>query len=74
LGPPRTPLAYWAEAANKPYSVIQIEPSTVNEPHTKSVAYPNGVKIHVLFDTGSTQSLLTLRAAKQAGITRAAPE
>jgi tetratricopeptide (TPR) repeat protein len=68
-----TALAYWAEAANKPYSVIQIEPSTVNEPHTKSVAYLNGAKIHVLFDTGSAQSLLTLRAAKQAGITPSSP-
>jgi len=65
----RTALAYWAEAAQKPYSVIDIESATAAEPHTKSVAYLNGVKIRVLFDTGAVQSILTLGAAKHAGIT-----
>ena len=65
----RTSLAYWAGAAQKPYSVIDIEPADVRQPHTKSVAYLNGVKIHVIFDTGASQSLLTLGAAKRAGIT-----
>lgn len=32
------------------------------------VAYLNGVKIRVLFDTGSDHSLLTLRAAARAGV------
>jgi tetratricopeptide (TPR) repeat protein len=64
----RTSLAYWASAAQKPYSVIDIEPADVRLPHTKSVAYLNGVKIRVMFDTGAEQSLLTLGAAKRAGI------
>jgi len=65
----RTSLAYWADAAGKPYSVIDIESATTGQPHTKSVAYLNGVKIRVIFDTGAAQSLLTLGAAKHAGIT-----
>ena len=68
-----TSLAYWADAAGKPYSVIDIEPATAEQPHTKSVAYLNGVKIHVLFDTGAPQSILTLGAAKHAGITPGSP-
>jgi len=69
----RTSLAYWADAAGKPYSVIDIEPATAQQPHTKSVAYLNGVKIHVMFDTGAEQSMLTLGAAKHAGITPGSP-
>ena len=63
------PLAYWAGAAQKPYSVLEIEAGTVIEPHTRSVAYLNGHKIRVLFDTGAGSSVLTLDAAKRAGIT-----
>jgi len=66
-----TPLAYWAAAAHKPYSVIDIEFATPQQPHTKSVAYLNGTRIHVMFDTGVKTSLLTLEAAKRAGITPA---
>ena len=67
----RTSLAYWADAARKPYSVIDIEPASggLGHLHTSSVAYLNGVKIRVIFDTGAAQSLLRLGAAKQAGIT-----
>jgi tetratricopeptide (TPR) repeat protein/predicted aspartyl protease len=68
-----TNLAYWAEAADKPYSAIDIEPASPGQPHTRSVAYLNGVKIRVVFDTGAAQSLLTLGAAKQAGIAPASP-
>jgi tetratricopeptide (TPR) repeat protein len=64
-------LAYWATAAGKPYSVIDIQFATAQEPHTKAVAYVNGTKIRVMFDTGAGQSLLTLAAAKHAGITPA---
>jgi tetratricopeptide (TPR) repeat protein len=64
-----TPLAYWASAAKMPYSAIDIEFATPQQPHTKSVAYLNGTKIHVMFDTGAGPSLLTLDAAKRAGIT-----
>jgi tetratricopeptide (TPR) repeat protein len=68
-----TNLAYWADAANKPYSVIDIEPASTTQPHTRSIAYLNGVKIRVMFDTGASHSLLTLGAAKEAGTTPATP-
>jgi tetratricopeptide (TPR) repeat protein len=69
----RTALAYWAEAARKQPSVIEIERADVRHPHTMSVAYLNGVKIRVMFDTGAAQSLLTLGAAKRAGVTPTSP-
>jgi tetratricopeptide (TPR) repeat protein/predicted aspartyl protease len=69
----RTSLAYWADAAGKPYSFIDIEPATKARPHTRSMAYLNGVKIQVMFDTGAPQSILTLAAAKHAGITPSSP-
>ena len=62
-------LAYWAAAANKPYSVIDIDFATAQQPHTTGVAYLNGTKIRVLFDTGAARSILTLSAAKHAGVT-----
>ena len=68
-----TALAYWSASAQKPYSVIDIEAADAREPHTRSVAYLNGVKIHVMFDTGAAKSLLTLGAAKRAGITPSSP-
>jgi tetratricopeptide (TPR) repeat protein/predicted aspartyl protease len=68
-----TDLAYWADAAQTPYSMIELEPATARQPHTRSVAYLNGVKIRVMFDTGAGQSLLTLHAAKEAGITPTSP-
>ena len=67
------PLAYWAAEANKPYSVISIALADAREPQTKSVAYLNGKKIQVLFDTGSPVSTLTLDAARHAGITPSSP-
>jgi tetratricopeptide (TPR) repeat protein len=64
-----TPLAYWAGDAHKPYSVIDIDFATLQQPHTRSVAYLNGARIRVLFDTGAATSVLTLDAAKRAGVT-----
>ncbi|MGN6452697.1 MAG: aspartyl protease family protein [Steroidobacteraceae bacterium] len=68
-----TPLAYWAVPANKTYSVIDIALADAHAPHTKSVAYLNGTKIEVLFDTGSPVSILTRAAARHAGITPTSP-
>lgn len=67
------PLAYWSARTGKPYSVIDIELSNPHQPHTRSVAYLNGQKIKVIFDTGSSRSLLTRSAAKRAGITADSP-
>jgi gag-polyprotein putative aspartyl protease len=62
-------LAYWAAAQSQPFSVIDIDPPTRFAPHTTSVAYVNGSQIRVLFDTGAARSVLTLGAAKRAGVT-----
>jgi tetratricopeptide (TPR) repeat protein len=69
-----TPLAYWAAAADKAYSAIDIEFATAAQPFVRSVAYLNGTRIRVMFDTGSGMSLLTLDAAKRAGITPESPD
>ncbi|HXZ59381.1 MAG TPA: aspartyl protease family protein [Steroidobacteraceae bacterium] len=66
-------LAYWANARDLPYSVIDIDFASPERPHTTGVAYVNGSKIRVLFDTGANTSVLTLDAAKRAGITPEAP-
>src|ERR1700732_1479355 len=62
-----SPMAYWAKS--QPYSAVEIDHATPVSPHTTSVAFLNGAKIHVMFDTGAATSLLTLEAAKRAGIT-----
>ena len=64
-----TPLAYWAAAEHKDFSTLDINFATAHEPHTSGVAYLNGEKIRVMFDTGAAVSQLTLAAAKRAGIT-----
>jgi len=62
-----------AKGMDKPVSEIDIEFGTPLNPHTKGVAYVNGVKIHVIFDTGASTSYLTLVAAKRAGVTPESP-
>jgi tetratricopeptide (TPR) repeat protein/predicted aspartyl protease len=64
-------MAYWAKS--QPYSVIDIDYATPQTPHTTSTAFLNGAKIRVLFDTGAAASLLTLQAAKRAGVTPDSP-
>jgi tetratricopeptide (TPR) repeat protein/predicted aspartyl protease len=59
-------LAYWA--ASQPYSVVDIDSATPRSPHATGVAYINGAKIRVLFDTGAATSVLTLAAAGRAGV------
>jgi tetratricopeptide (TPR) repeat protein/predicted aspartyl protease len=62
----KTVFAYWA--ADKPYSVMDIDWATQLSPHTMGTAYVNGTRIRVLFDTGAAQSILTQRAAERAGL------
>lgn len=59
-------LAYWA----KDMSVAQLEfePRSPGKPHIIGDAKLNGKKIRVMFDTGASTSVLTLRAAAKAGI------
>jgi predicted aspartyl protease/tetratricopeptide (TPR) repeat protein len=64
-------LAYWAQSA--PASQIDITLSDPENPHTIGDAYLNGTKIKVMFDTGAGASLLSLEAARKAGITPTSP-
>ena len=60
-------LAYWA--TDRPFSAIDIDHATPQSPHTTGTAFVNGAKIRVMFDTGASASMLTLEAAKRAGVT-----
>jgi tetratricopeptide (TPR) repeat protein len=79
----KTMLAYWATGTSTPYSVLEIASMTEQEhtlgsnisrtrsvlnPHTTGVAYVNGTRIRVEFDTGAATSVLSLKAAARAGI------
>jgi tetratricopeptide (TPR) repeat protein/predicted aspartyl protease len=66
-----SPLAYWAH--DRSYSVVDIERTTATAAHTAAVAFLNGARIRVLFDTGASTSVLSLEAAKRAGITPDSP-
>jgi predicted aspartyl protease len=68
-----TALAYWAGAQSKPFSVVEIETPTREEPHTIGVASVNGKPIRVMFDTGAARSLLSIDAARRAGVTPDSP-
>ena len=68
-----TALAYWAGAESKPFSVVDIETPTRLNPHTTGVAWVNGNQIRVMFDTGAARSILSLDAARRAGITPDSP-
>ncbi|HEY5070801.1 MAG TPA: aspartyl protease family protein [Caulobacteraceae bacterium] len=59
-------LAYWA--ASQPFSAIDIASITPLTPHTTAAAWVDGVKMRVIFDTGAPTSVLTLGAARRAGI------
>jgi len=63
----KTVLAYWV-ADKQPYSVIPIDWATSRDPFTAAVAYLNGAKIRVVFDTGASRSSLSVRAAERAGV------
>jgi tetratricopeptide (TPR) repeat protein/predicted aspartyl protease len=58
-------MAYWSK--DQPYSAMDINEPTPLAPHTKGVAFVNGVRIRVIFDTGAASSFLTRHAAARAG-------
>jgi predicted aspartyl protease/tetratricopeptide (TPR) repeat protein len=60
-------LAYWV-TPGQTYSEMDIEPVMQARLHTIGEGYVNGQKIRVLFDTGASNSTLSLRAAAKAGI------
>jgi tetratricopeptide (TPR) repeat protein len=61
------PGAYWS--SSQPVGVMDIEAPSALNPTPGGTAYVNGVKINVKFDTGAPISILSLAAAKRAGIT-----
>jgi tetratricopeptide (TPR) repeat protein len=65
---PGQPLAYWATST--PYSVVELEPPRGRTGAVIGSAYVNGVKMRVMFDSGASTSVLTLKAAGRAGIHR----
>lgn len=64
-------LAYWAKGED--VSVVDIDWTSVGEPHITGTALLNGKRIRVMFDTGSATSLLARRAAERAGFNPEAP-
>ena len=61
-------LAYWIAGTSQAFTVMDIEPTTPLSPHTTGTAIINGVKMHVMFDTGAYASMLSLHAALRAGV------
>ena len=64
-------LAYWA--ANQAVGIVQLRWTSEQQPHLLGKASVNGHDIEVLFDTGSWRTVLSLDAAKRAGITPESP-
>lgn len=64
-------LAYWA--TTQPVAVVKLHWTSERQPHLLARASVNGHDIEVLFDSGSGRSILSLRAAKRAGITPQTP-
>ncbi len=64
-------LANWAGAG--PVSTMDISGTTPLKPHTIGTVHINGAKITVMFDTGATASVITLKAAARAGVTPGMP-
>jgi tetratricopeptide (TPR) repeat protein/predicted aspartyl protease len=69
----KTSLAYWANSTGAPYSEIGIDFASVEHPNTMGEAFLNGKRIRVMFDTGADSSLLSLDAARRAGVTPQSP-
>ena len=67
------PLAYWAFAAKLPIEMLRIENTGRYAWHIMGFGELNGHKIRVMFDTGAPTSVLTLAAAKRAGVTPESP-
>ena len=65
-------MAYWAKEGEA-YSVMDVAKPTSSSPHTTGIAFLNGTKLKVMFDTGADLSLLSLRAAERAGVTPDTP-
>lgn len=68
------PLAYWAAASKLPIQMLTlVETGGQVSGHIIGTALLNGHKIYVLFDTGAPTSVLTLTAARRAGVIPSSP-
>ncbi|WP_375382445.1 aspartyl protease family protein [uncultured Sphingomonas sp.] len=69
----RKTLAYWS--AGKPFSMIALERGSGESwrPETVGTVLVNGVKMRAVFDSGAETTVMTLAAAKRAGITPTSP-
>ena len=65
-------LAYWA-TPTQPISVLDLDWTTEKQTDIVAKAAVNGHSIRVLFDSGSWRTILSLQAAKRAGITPDSP-
>ena len=66
-----TNLAYWANG--KPVSMLPIDVRSPENPHTIGTVTINGRKVRAVFDTGAAGTILSLAAARRAGITPDSP-
>jgi tetratricopeptide (TPR) repeat protein len=64
-------LAYWS--GQRPVSDLAIDPRDESHPHTIGAIRVNGATVRAVFDTGAGGSILSLAAAKRAGITTSSP-
>ncbi len=64
-------LAYWV--TSQPYSAIKIAWTSASQPHTTATASLDGHEIRVMFDSGASSSMVSLRAAKSAGFNPSGP-
>jgi tetratricopeptide (TPR) repeat protein/predicted aspartyl protease len=64
-------LAYWAKA--QPVTAIDLHWTSSQQPHLIGEVSMNGRDVEALFDTGTPRTILSLRAAKRAGITPDSP-
>jgi predicted aspartyl protease len=69
----RVGLAYWTQG--KPFSTVALEHGAGGpwKPHTIGTIIINGVKMRAVFDSGAQTTIMTLAAAKRAGVTPDTP-
>jgi predicted aspartyl protease/tetratricopeptide (TPR) repeat protein len=64
-------LAYWA--GQRPVSDLAIDYRDAAHPHTIGTVLLNGAKVRAVFDTGASTSMLSLSAARRAGLSPSSP-
>lgn len=65
-------LAYWA--GSRPVSILDLEPGSIGKPHIVATITVNNVKLRAMFDTGASESVLSLGAAARLGIKLDGPD